>query len=175
MNPHVQKSWPSAFVCSWWADTNKERTFENIYWKYSRLPWQLHTRLSVSFDHSKYFVIRLDLCLHIHHCKMSFHLPYIHGDRSRRRWIHLLSCKKQVCDKNHKCQRGCMGPSDWRAMLWRHEEQDTKCVCTSWNHGTDSPEYFMMPLLLISPHAVPVKMFSLSLTALTCHPWKKCW
>lgn len=103
-------------VCNWLSHN------QNI------LSLQLLSRQLVLPYHVKLFNTWMDLCVYSHHCKMLFHLRYIHGDRSRRCLIHLGSCTSQVGDKNHKCQRDCMGPSHWRAML-RKRQHKTQKVC----------------------------------------------
>lgn len=56
------------------------------------------------------------LCVFCYRCRTSFHLQCIHVYRGRR-LIRSGFCTQHWCDKNCKCQRDCMGPSDWRAML----------------------------------------------------------
>lgn len=76
-----------------------------------------------------------------HHCKMSFRLRCIRDYSSRPCLIHSRSYMLQVCDKKHKCQRGCMGPSDSRATLRRHKRHTVYVLITPQH-------YYSKPLLL---------------------------
>lgn len=68
-------------------------------------------------------------CVNIHRCKTWSRRRCIRACRSSRHWIHSGPCMWRAGDRNCKCQRACMDPSDWRAMLWRHKK--TAIICDS--------------------------------------------